>query len=50
MVNNNDKCCGTCGNCVKDELNDLICVEDKSDYCADYVDYEFVCELWEEVR
>lgn len=45
---NDNKTCSTCEHGYRDELNDLICVCDKSEYVADYVDEDGSCECWEE--
>lgn len=36
--------CETCKYCL-----DGVCVNDKSDQCADFVDEDFGCDKWEDV-
>lgn len=38
-----------CGNCIYCEENgeDLVCVSDHSEYTADFVNENHVCEEWE---
>ncbi len=31
-----------------DQIGDRYCINDKSEHCADFVDKDKVCELWEE--
>ena len=42
------ECCGTCkyGLCVK--TNGYVCVNDESDYAADFVEYSHSCDFWEQ--
>ena len=45
-----EKICGTCRWHQKDNTDPgeaWICVNDKSDHCADWTDYRDVCEEWE---
>ena len=42
-----NECCGTCKWHVKDELGDWICVNDESENCADWTEYNDSCEEWE---
>lgn len=50
------KCCGTCKYHRKDETfaefircqEDWICCNDKSEYYADWTEYEDVCDDWED--
>ena len=41
------KCCGTCY-WHKREGDDWICTNSNSDELADYTEYGFVCDCWEE--
>jgi len=41
-------CCGTCRHHSKDDNGDWMCVNAKSDYCADWTEYNHSCEEWEE--
>jgi len=42
-----EKVCGTCCWHKHENICDgWICVCDKSDYCADYTDYDYSCEHW----
>ena len=41
------KCCGTCKYGRYDYASGYVCVNDASDYVADYVEYDFACEDWE---
>lgn len=41
------ECCGTCKWHSKDELGDWLCVNDESEYCADWTEYSDSCEEWE---
>lgn len=40
------KCCGTCTHASYDKTDGYVCVNDDSDYVADFVDYDFLCEDW----
>lgn len=42
------KCCGTCAYSCYDRMNDYVCVNDQSEYAADFVEYDHVCEDYEE--
>lgn len=41
------KCCGNCRYARVDELGDLVCVNDCSYNCADYIERLHVCLDWE---
>lgn len=41
------KCCGNCSNSNYDKMNGYVCVSGDSDHCADFVEYDFVCDDWE---
>lgn len=44
-----DKICGTCKWHKHEGIDDgWVCVNDRSDYCTDWTDYEDTCEDWEE--
>ena len=38
--------CETCGHSYKNQLGDLICVCDRSEHCADYVEPDGTCDWW----
>lgn len=40
------KFCGTC-KWHKRAINDWICTNDNSEYCADYTGYNDTCDEWE---
>lgn len=43
------KCCGTCRWHSHEDISDgWVCVNDESDYCTDWTDYDHCCEDWEE--
>lgn len=44
----NDECCGTCEYSHYDKENGYACCNPKSDYVADFVEYEHCCEEYEE--
>jgi len=47
-MNDKKKCCGTCKyHCFEDIGNGYICVNDKSEYVADYREYEDYCNEYE---
>lgn len=47
----NDKYnCTTCKYSDTDQIGDRYCVNDKSEHCADFVNKNNVCELWEELE
>lgn len=41
------KCCGTCRLVYYDEMEGYVCVNDESEYVADYVEYDHKCDEWE---
>lgn len=44
-----EKCCGTCKYHHHESIDDgWVCVNDSSEYVADYTDYEHCCEDYEE--
>lgn len=44
----NDKCCGTCKYNRYDDIGDgWVCVNDQSEYYADWIGYSDSCEEWE---
>ncbi len=44
-----DKCCGTCKYHHHENIDDgWVCVNDRSEYCADWTEYEDFCEEYEE--
>ena len=42
------KCCGTCAYSCYDKMNDYVCGNAQSEYAADFVEYDHVCEDYEE--
>lgn len=45
-----NSCCGTCEYSTYDKVNGYVCVNDKSDYVADFVEYSHSCDFWEQKR
>lgn len=44
-----EKICGTCRYHVHEDIDDgWICVNNRSDYCADWTEYNDSCTDWEE--
>lgn len=42
------ECCGTCKYCQWETVDEaLVCVNDSSDYCTDWIEQDFCCEEWE---
>ena len=39
-------CCGTCKYGHYDKMQGYVCVNDESEYIADFVEYEHWCEDW----
>lgn len=39
-------CCGTCKYGHYDKMQGYVCVNDESEYVADFVEYEHWCEDW----
>ena len=44
------ECCGTCEYSIYDKVDGYVCSNDKSDYVADFVEFDNVCEEWEGKR
>jgi len=42
------KCCGTCRYGHYDKMQDYVCVNDESEFVADFVEYNHSCEEWED--
>lgn len=43
------KCCGTCKWHKHERISDgWVCINNCSEYCADWTDYGHCCEEWEE--
>jgi hypothetical protein len=42
------ECCGTCEYGTYDKTNGYVCVNDESDYVADFVEYDHSCDFWEQ--
>ena len=38
------ECCGTCKYGSYDRMNGYVCVNDSSEYVADFVEYDHCCE------
>ena len=38
--------CGNCIHCDKSDM-DMVCINDESEYAADFVYEDHVCECWE---
>lgn len=47
MINANN-CCGTCKHTQRDTFGDYACTNPKSEYLADFTEYNHVCEEYEE--
>jgi hypothetical protein len=47
-MTNHKKCCGTCEYGTYDRIDGYICVNDNSEYVADFVEYNHSCENWKE--
>lgn len=44
-----NECCGTCKwHRYENTSQGFVCVNEESDYCADWTDYKDSCEEWEE--
>ena len=41
------ECCGTCKYGHYDKMQGYVCVNDESEYVADFVDEEMACDFWE---
>jgi len=49
MIMKQKKRCGTCRWHQHEGIDDgWVCVNDRSDYCCDWIDDSFVCEEWED--
>lgn len=42
------ECCGTCEYSTYDKTNGYVCVNNESDYVADFVEYDHSCDFWEQ--
>ena len=42
------ECCGTCKYGSYDKINGYVCVNNESDYAADFVEYSHSCDFWEQ--
>ena len=47
-MNCDNQCCGNCRYGSYDEMQGYVCVNDESEYVADFVEYGHSCEEWEE--
>lgn len=50
IMPNCNKCCGTCEYGSYDKMNGYVCVNDQSEYAADFVEYDHSCIDWEQKR
>lgn len=41
------QCCGTCKYSSYDKMQGCVCVNDESEYVADFVEYDHECDEWE---
>lgn len=48
MTTNEEHVCGTCKWHYMTELPDWVCVNDRSEYLADFTSFDDTCEEWEE--
>lgn len=47
-MSNDEKCCGICRWHSHEYITDgWVCVNDQSDNCTDFTDYDHCCEEWE---
>lgn len=44
------QCCGTCKYSTYDKMQGYACVNYRSEYVADYVEYKHKCDEWESKR
>ena len=44
------QCCGTCEYGSYDRIQGYVCVNDESEYVADFVEYDHRCDCWEQKR
>lgn len=44
------QCCGTCKYSSYDKMQGYACVNYRSEYVADYVEYKHKCDEWESKR
>lgn len=42
------KCCGTCRYGHYDKMQGYVCVNDESEFVADFVEHDHICEEWED--
>ena len=42
-----ERCCGTCKYSTYDKVQGYVCVNDESEYVADFVEFDHVCDDWE---
>lgn len=42
------ECCGTCEYGSYDKMQGYVCVNDESEYVADFTEHDFVCEEYTE--
>ena len=45
-----NSCCGTCEYSTYDKVNGYVCSNEESDYVADFVEFNHVCDEWEGKR
>ena len=42
-----NQCCGNCQYDSYDKMQGYVCVNDESEYCADFVEYDHSCDDWD---
>lgn len=42
------KCCGTCRYGHYDKMQGYVCVNYESEFVADFVEYDHICDDWED--
>ena len=50
MIFDEKPCCGNCKWRQYDIIDGWVCVNDQSDFCTDWTDYDWCCDEWEERR
>lgn len=44
------QCCGTCEYGSYDEVDGYVCVNNESEYVADFTECDHTCDCWEQKR
>ena len=44
------QCCGTCEYGSYDKVDGYVCVNNESEYVADFTEYDHTCDCWERKR